>query len=59
MGGWIYRTCPVCKGRGIIKSPDGKRYQLCPRCYGTGKIRVPVDDPTYIGDSWLQPKRYY
>jgi len=33
--------CPVCHGRGIIKTPDGKRWQVCPKCHGKGKIRKP------------------
>ncbi len=38
--GYVEITCPVCKGKGIIPTPDGKKWQLCPRCHGTGKIRT-------------------
>jgi len=33
-------TCPVCGGKGIIPTPDGKRWQLCPKCLGRGKIKT-------------------
>ena len=45
--GTVYRTCNVCKGKGILPTPDGRRWQVCPRCNGRGKIVVSVDDICY------------
>ncbi|RLJ03494.1 MAG: hypothetical protein DRP11_00440 [Candidatus Aenigmatarchaeota archaeon] len=39
-----YKKCPACNGRGILPTPDGKRWQKCPRCGGRGKILVPVEE---------------
>jgi len=36
--------CHACQGRGILPTPDGRKWQVCPLCKGRGKIRVPVDE---------------
>jgi len=46
--------CPACNGRGILPTPDGKKWQLCPRCGGRGRILVNVD--SYFPVRWRRAK---
>jgi len=50
--GAVRVPCPLCKGKGVIPTPDGKRWQICPRCGGSGYINVSVDFLPWRPDVW-------
>jgi len=41
-----YVVCDICYGKGVVLTPDCRRWQLCPKCNGRGKI--PVYTPTIL-----------
>lgn len=38
---WPFTTCPKCKGTGLNRGSNGKRFGECPRCRGRRRIQRP------------------
>lgn len=33
------KSCPTCKGTGLVTTPNGQQWQQCPNCNGTGAVK--------------------
>jgi len=55
IGGRKYIRCNVCRGKGIVPTPDRSKWQICPRCHGEGVIPVPVENAWRMQ---VEPARY-